>query len=74
MVVKDIYKLEELSQDFSSLADNIPCLKRGPVEMAKKNKTSKYPDYKLFSKNEETNKIINEVFADDFKHFGYELL
>ena len=42
--------------------------------MAKKNKTSKYPDYKLFSKNEETNKIINEVFADDFKHFGYELL
>ena len=74
MVVKDIYKLEELSQDFSSLADNIPCLKRGPVEMAKKNKTSKYPDYMLFSKNEETNKIINEVFADDFKHFGYELL
>ncbi len=74
MVVKDIYKLEELSKDISKLAEKIPCLKSGPLEMDKKNKTSKYPDWKLFTENEETKKIINEVFAEDFKHLGYDPL
>lgn len=72
VVVKDFYKLEELSKDISKLADKIPCLKNGPLDMAKENKTSKYPHYTLFAKNEETKKIINEVFAEDFKNFGYD--
>lgn len=72
MVVKDIYKLEELGKDISTLAKNIPCLKNGPLDMAKENKTSKYPHYSLFAKDEVTKKIINEVFADDFKHLGYD--
>ena len=72
MVVTDIYKLEELSKDISTLAKNIPCLKNGPLDMAKENKTSKYPHYSLFAKHEVTKKIINEVFADVFKHLGYD--
>mmetsp|Transcript_3210 Transcript_3210/g.8883 ORF Transcript_3210/g.8883 Transcript_3210/m.8883 type:complete len:361 (+) Transcript_3210:1180-2262(+) len=74
MVTKDFYKLEELSKDISVLANKIPCLKNGPLDMAKKNKTSKYPDFMLFAKDERTKKIINEVFADDFKIFGYDPL
>ena len=74
MVIKDIYQLEELSKDISKLADNIPCLKNGPLDMAKENKTSKYPHYLLFAKDEQTKNIINEVFADDFKHLGYDAL
>eukprot|EP00533_Pseudo-nitzschia_delicatissima_P000458 CAMPEP_0116110366 /NCGR_PEP_ID=MMETSP0327-20121206/17864_1 /TAXON_ID=44447 /ORGANISM="Pseudo-nitzschia delicatissima, Strain B596" /LENGTH=950 /DNA_ID=CAMNT_0003603507 /DNA_START=7 /DNA_END=2859 /DNA_ORIENTATION=+ len=73
-VVKDMYKLEDLSTDISTLAKNIPCLKKGPLELAKKNKTSKYPDFMLFAEDEETKKIINEVFADDFKNLGYDPL
>ena len=72
MVVKDIYKLEELSKDISTMAEKIPCLKNGPLDMAKVNKTSKYPHYTLFAKNEATKKIINEVYADDFKNLGYD--
>ena len=74
MVVKDIYKLEEISNDISKMAEKIPCLKNGPLDMAKKNKTSKYPDYTLFAKDATTKKIINEVFADDFKLLGYDPL
>ena len=74
MVIQDIYKLEELSSDISKLADNIPCLKNGSLDMARENKTSKYPHYTLFAKNEETKKIINEVFAEDFKNLGYDAL
>lgn len=72
VVVKDFYKLEELSKDISTLAEKIPCLKNGPLDMAKENKTSKYPNFMLFAKDEQTKKIINEVFADDFKNFGYD--
>jgi hypothetical protein len=74
MVIKNIFKLEELSKDISKLADNIPCLKNGHLDMAKENKTSKYPHYTLFAQDELTKKIINEVFADDFKHLGYDAL
>jgi len=74
MVVKDIYKLEELSKDISTLAKYIPCLKNGPLEMTKENKTSKYPHYTLFAEDEQTKKIINEVFAVDFKNLGYDPL
>ena len=74
MVVQDIYKLEELSKDISKLAEKIPCLNDGSLEMSKKNKTAKYPDWKLFAENEETKKIINEAFADDFKNLGYDPL
>eukprot|EP00535_Pseudo-nitzschia_heimii_P007448 CAMPEP_0197184054 /NCGR_PEP_ID=MMETSP1423-20130617/9110_1 /TAXON_ID=476441 /ORGANISM="Pseudo-nitzschia heimii, Strain UNC1101" /LENGTH=959 /DNA_ID=CAMNT_0042634773 /DNA_START=105 /DNA_END=2984 /DNA_ORIENTATION=- len=74
VVVKEFYKLEELSHDVSHLAENIPCLKNGPLDMAKENKTSKYPNFMQFAKNEATKKIINEVFADDFKNFGYDPL
>ena len=88
MVVKDVFKLEELSKDLSTLGENIPCLKNteigngnssgngscGPLQMTKENKTSKYPNYMLFAKNEQTKMIINEVFADDFKNFGYDVL
>ncbi len=39
------------------------------------NTTLKYPNYMLFAKNEQTKMIImNEVFADDFKNFGYDAL
>jgi len=66
--VKDIFKLETLSNDMSRLAKNIPCLKNnnnGPasLEMDHSNKTPTYPDYMLFAKNKETRRIINEVFA-----------
>uniref|UniRef100_A0A7S4RXA4 JmjC domain-containing protein n=1 Tax=Ditylum brightwellii TaxID=49249 RepID=A0A7S4RXA4_9STRA len=74
IVVKDFYKLEELSEDMSVLANRIPCLKNGPLDMLKKNETPKYPDFMLFAKAERTKKIINEVFADDFKNFGYDPL
>jgi hypothetical protein len=74
MVIQDIFKLEELSQDISKLADNIPCLKNGPLDMAKENKTSKYPHYTLFAQDEVTKRIINEVFAEDFIHLGYDAL
>jgi len=42
--------------------------------MDRENKTPKYPNYMLFAKNEQTRRIINEVFADDFKNFGYKTL
>jgi hypothetical protein len=74
MVVKDIYKLEELSKDISTLAKYIPCLNNGSLEMTKENKTSKYPHYTLFAEDEKTKKIINEVFAADFKNLGYDPL
>ena len=72
MVVKEIFHLEDLSTDISKLAENIPCLNRGPLEMDHSNKTPNYPEYMLFAKNEQTRSIINEIFADDFKNFGYK--
>ena len=89
MVVKDVFKLEQLSKDLSTLGENIPCLKNNefgngvgngngsdgpPLQLTKENKTSKYPNYMLFAKNEQTKMIMNEVFADDFKNFGYDAL
>ena len=73
IAVKDVFKLEELSGDVSKLSGNIPCL--GSLEkMYRKNTTPTYPDYMLFAENKRTNKIINEVFADDFTNFNYEPL
>jgi hypothetical protein len=72
MVVKEIFHLEDLSNDISKLAENIPCLKSGPLEMDHSNKTPNYPDYMLFAKNKQTRSIINEVFAEDFKILGYK--
>jgi len=74
IVVKEIFHLETLSNDMSKLAENIPCLKNGPLEMDHSNKTPNYPDYMLFARNKETRRIINEVFADDFKNFAYKPL
>ena len=74
IVVKEIFHLEDLSTDISKLAENIPCLNSGSLEMDHSNKTPNYPDYMLFAKNEQTRSIINEIFADDFKNFGYTLL
>jgi len=74
IVVKEIFHLETLSNDMSKLAENIPCLKNGPIEMDHSNKTPNYPDYMLFAKNKQTRSIINEVFADDFKNFAYKPL
>jgi hypothetical protein len=72
MVVKEIFHLEDLSNDISKLAENIPCLKSGQLEMDHSNKTPNYPDYMLFAKNKQTRSIINEVFAEDFKILGYK--
>jgi len=74
IVVQEIFHLEDLSKDISKLADNIPCLKNGSLDMEKHNKTPKYPNYMLFAKRERTRTIINEVFAEDFKNLGYEPL
>jgi len=74
IVVKEIFHLETLSNDMSKLAENIPCLKNGPLEMDHSNKTPNYPDYMLFARNKKTRRIINEVFADDFKNFAYKPL
>merc|ERR1712238_141213 len=83
IVVKDIFKLETLSHDLSRLAEHIPCLhnknnnnigQSASLEMDHSNKTPTYPDYMLFAKNKHTRRIINEVFADDFKNFDYQPL
>ena len=74
MVVKEIFHLEDLSKDITKLAEHIPCLKSGPLEMDHSNKTPNYPNYMLFAKNEQTRSIINEVFADDFKNLEYSPL
>merc|ERR1711865_689112 len=81
IVVKDIFKLETLSHDLSRLAEHIPCLhnknnnnngQSASLEMDHSNKTPTYPDYMLFASNIQTRRIINEVFADDFKNFDYQ--
>jgi len=43
------------------------------VEFDHANVTPKYPDWKLFAKDEMTRKIIQEVYEVDFKNFGYEM-
>jgi len=72
LVVKKTFRLEDISKDMSGLAEAVPCLGKGRLEMDQKNKTPKYPDYTRFAKNEQTKKIINEVFAEDFKNFDYD--
>ena len=82
MVVKDVFKMEELSKDLSTLGENIPCLKNtefgsvnGPLQLTMENTTLKYPNHMLFAKHRQTKMIImNEVFADDFKNSGYDAL
>ncbi|KAL7544432.1 hypothetical protein ACHAWF_007811 [Thalassiosira exigua] len=66
-----IVKLEDLSGNPSLLSEYIPCLKG--AEMEERNKTPKYPDFMRFAENERTKKIMQEVYAEDFATFGYEL-
>jgi len=42
------------------------------VDMIHSNTTPKYPDYKKFTKNEKTQRIMKELFDVDYKNFGYE--
>ncbi|KAL7545983.1 hypothetical protein ACHAWF_013898 [Thalassiosira exigua] len=71
VAVDSVLKLEDLSGDPSLLSAYIPCLQG--AEMEKHNKTPKYPDFTLFAENERTKKIMQEVYAEDFATFGYEL-
>jgi hypothetical protein len=77
IVIEKIFRFEDLSEDMSELAESIPCLKKGSegneVQMPNLNLSPKYPHYMLFANNERTRNIIKEVFAADFKNFGYEL-
>jgi len=41
------------------------------VDMIHANATPKYPDYKLFTKNKKTQRIMKELFAVDYTNFGY---
>lgn len=75
-VVKSIFRLEELSKNMDILTHAIPCLENENeehVEMEKSNVTPDYPDIEMFKSNEQTMRIIREVYAVDFKNFGYEL-
>ena len=78
MVVEEIFKLEELSENMDALVKKIPCLANGrnddDIHMVQANKTLKYPPYMRFAEHEETRNIIMEVYADDFQNFGYEPL
>merc|ERR1712157_301157 len=79
IVVKNIIKLEELSKNMALLSNDIPCLKEteneaNQNEMIHVNKAPPYPDYRLFANNENTRRIIEEVFAADFRNLGYSLL
>ena len=72
IAVQKVYKLEELSANMDELMEAIPCLKPAGG-MAKKNVSEKtYPHYTEFAKNEETNRIMREVFRVDYENFGYE--
>lgn len=78
IAVKRIFKLEDLSDDMSQLAEAIPCLKHDledgqKVELIHENTTPKYPNFMLFAKNKKTNAILREVYAPDFQNFGYSL-
>jgi len=76
--VDKIFHLESLDENMHKLIKAIPCLqnsqkeKENKVVMEHTNETPKYPDYKLFAKNKRTNQIMKEVFAVDYKNFGYE--
>ena len=71
--MKDIFKLENLSEDMSKLVDAVPCLD-GKDGMEHANTTASYPKpYSLYGKNDRTNRIVKEVFEVDSKNFGYEL-
>ena len=79
IAVDEIFHLESLDENVHKLAKAIPCLKNNQqrenkkVEMVHSNITSnKYPDYKLFTKNKTTKKIMKEVYAADFRNFGYK--
>ena len=72
IAVQKVYKLEELSTNMKEMMEAIPCLKPAR-EMEKKNASKKtYPHYTEFVKNEETNRIMREVFRVDYENFGYE--
>jgi len=43
------------------------------VDMIHSNAAPKYPDYKLFTKNKNTQRIMKEIFAVDYKNFGYAI-
>jgi len=89
IVVKDIIQLEHLDENMDRLTENIPCLKgdneseesrhreaqekKESVEFSHTNVTPKYPDWKLFAKNERTRRIIEEVYKVDFDNFGYTM-
>eukprot|EP00522_Entomoneis_paludosa_P018840 CAMPEP_0172441844 /NCGR_PEP_ID=MMETSP1065-20121228/2353_1 /TAXON_ID=265537 /ORGANISM="Amphiprora paludosa, Strain CCMP125" /LENGTH=865 /DNA_ID=CAMNT_0013191429 /DNA_START=29 /DNA_END=2623 /DNA_ORIENTATION=- len=42
------------------------------VHLIHKNTTPKYPDWKKFGENKKTKKIMEEVYAADFRNFGYK--
>ena len=84
--VGHVYQLERLGTHLETLGRDLPCLledgdndktnpghaRRKLVAMAKKNVTPKYPNYKLFGRNERTNRILREVFSVDYENFGYD--
>jgi hypothetical protein len=79
IAVKNVFHLESLSTDMGKLAQDLPCLRdkkegerRKLLEMVHENATPKYPNYKLFGHNARTNEILREVYAVDYKNFGYE--
>lgn len=75
LAVKKVYKLEELSDErtMTELADAIPCLKNseGDISLRHDNISPSYPHYMLFAENSNTTRIMNEVYAVDFRNFGY---
>lgn len=73
IVVKEVFKLENLSGDLSKLSEAIPCLRSAPASMWSKNETPKYPHYSRFASNERTNAIMREVFGVDYSNFGYDM-
>lgn len=70
IVVKEVFKLEELSNNMDKLAKGIPCL--AGASMRRDNPTAAYPHYTKFADNQHTNEIMREVFGVDYKNFGYD--
>mmetsp|Transcript_21980 Transcript_21980/g.47125 ORF Transcript_21980/g.47125 Transcript_21980/m.47125 type:complete len:227 (+) Transcript_21980:583-1263(+) len=73
IVVKNIFKLENMNEEIARLSQEIPCLAKAGAAI-EKNKTPKYPHYSRFADNERTNRIMREVYALDYSNFGYGLI
>lgn len=75
IVVKEVFRLENLSGDMAGLMQAVPCLARAPQQtLISENLTPSYPHYSKFSHNKRTNRIMQEVFAVDYANFGYDLV